>query len=331
MRRLLPLAVVAAVLVMLVGAIWQSSKHSWSMEAGTQTDCPPPEPLQYCTIEQPIGGRGYAMSDVSPDGASILVAGGGQYAVWSLADGQLVTRKRISTGSLRAAGFAPDGKTILAATTDTIQQFNLADGAQIQGLSGHQDIIGRMDVSNDGAMLAVSDEFELRLWSLEDGSVLHTLITGRVMSRALDFSPDDSLLAVGRRNNPVQFYDVESGGLAYTLPEENVFGLAFSPDGQSIYTAGYSDRIKRWDAANGTFIEEIGGHDFNIVALAISADGSRLATGARDGVKVWDLTRNQLIVTLENFDVVSALSFSPNNEYLLVSGMNPMVRLWRLP
>jgi len=67
-----------------------------------------------------------------------------------------------------------------------------------------------------------------------------------------------------------------------------VYGLAYSPDGSRIATAG-RDSLRLWDAATGEEIVELRGHRSFVWSVAFSPDGTRLISGSGDGtVRVWD-------------------------------------------
>lgn len=67
-----------------------------------------------------------------------------------------------------------------------------------------------------------------------------------------------------------------------------VYGIAYSPDGTRIATAG-RDSLRLWDAATGEEIIELRGHRSFVWSVVFSPDGDRLISGSGDGtVRVWD-------------------------------------------
>jgi WD40 repeat protein len=67
-----------------------------------------------------------------------------------------------------------------------------------------------------------------------------------------------------------------------------VWGLAFSPDGQTLAAACDDAKIRLWDPSTGQVILGLDGHAQRVNAVAFSPDGGTLASASHDGaVKLW--------------------------------------------
>ena len=70
-----------------------------------------------------------------------------------------------------------------------------------------------------------------------------------------------------------------------------VYGVAFSRDGERIASAGGDGTIKLWDSRTGQVVQEIPAHGKAACSVAFHPDGRHVASTGADGlVKVWELT-----------------------------------------
>lgn len=121
-------------------------------------------------------------------------------------------------------------------------------------------------------------------------------------------------------------------------------GLAISTDGQTLVSVADDMVCRVWDAQSGSLKHELRGHEAKtpnnfpsmLYACAISADGTRIATGDRVGhVVIWDTASGQQVSTLEapvmytwdptarihSIGGIRSLAFSPDGKRLAVGGM----------
>jgi WD40 repeat protein/serine/threonine protein kinase len=188
--------------------------------------------------------------------------------------------------------FSPDDQRIASGhLNQTITIWEAATGKPIQVLRGHSNV---RDVafSPDGWRLASRTQHDgARIWELMTGRVIHTLRThGGGWNVA--FSPDGRWLAT---NNDPASTDAEAGQIA-----------AF--DGTA---------VDIWDATTGRLIRTIR-DPVGATSLAISPDGTRIATGAEDGtVTVREAATGRTVHVLPGrAGFVREVAFSPDGRHL---------------
>lgn len=105
------------------------------------------------------------------------------------------------------------------------------------------------------------------------------------------YSPDGRLLAEADHNGPVRLRDGLTGRPLLTLPHPgSLVSLAFSPTGDLLLAgAARSDEISAWRLPLDTLL----GHTAPVVASAMPATGTWLATADRHTVRLWDTSSHE--------------------------------------
>jgi WD40 repeat protein len=136
-------------------------------------------------------------------------------------------------------------------------------------------------------------------------------------------------------------WDVASGQELFTLTGHGgvgeemsqwVNGIAFSPDGSRLVTAGGDGTAKIWDAASGEELFTLSGHSAALETAIFSPDGTSLATGSWDATtKLWDVeTGDELLTLAGHANGVIDADFSPDGRFLATSSGDRTVRFYVL-
>jgi WD40 repeat protein len=194
----------------------------------------------------------------SPDGKHLAVVVGGNVVVLDAQSGKtLHTLKASQTIWVSPLAFSPDGKTLASGAGDCdLKLWDVASGRERLTLKGHKERIGAAAFSADGK----------RLISVS-GSV-HGSVTNGTSHDARVWD-----LATGKQLSSAD----GGGGLLHAF--------SMSADGQR-WAYWYLGSYRIYDLTRG----HIHYHQLDLTGMALSPDGRRVATQARDGaVTVADL------------------------------------------
>ena len=184
-------------------------------------------------------------------------------------------------------------------------------------------------------ILFLSDGFaqDYTQWQLPEGAKMRL---GKGKVNDVKFSLDGDLLAVAT-NIGVWLYDANVGAEIALLIDKprNIRTIAFSPDGKTLATGGWSREgaIQLWNIDTATQISIMGKDIGSVAVLAFSEDGKTLASvGSTKGLQfyVWDVDTGLEVSHFKgqqsNFNV-GVLAISPNHRFFASADGNK-VFLW---
>ena len=278
----------------------------------------------------------------SPDGRRLASASFDHTVkIWDPNTGQDALTLRGHTYTVVAVAFSPDGQRLASASEDgTIRIWDASPVTEpppreLLTFTGHTNEVRTLAYSPDGLWVAsAGDDMVVRLWDAASGRV-ERLFKGHAHPvSGLAFSPDGRRIVSGDHGGRVRIWDVATGAVALALDEgknvpDMIMGIAYSPNGLNFATAG-NQFIDLFDATTGKHLRKLPKHPWMLFCVAFSRDGSRIASGSRDGaVKVSDSATGRLIKTVnERAGRTSALAFSPDDRYLAAAGSDGSINVW---
>ena len=172
-------------------------------------------------------------------------------------------------------------------------------------------------------------------WHLPEGAKAR-LGSGRLIN--IKLSPD-STRVVASTSIGIWIYDAQTSEVVSLFTESQIGkqdgflsktppgALTFSVDASIIATA-HGNSIYVWDTFTGNAFAMLNEHPDSINAIALSSDGTKLATAGGDWVvRLWEVSTGKYINSLTGHpSAVNAVAFSPDGKILASAGST--LRLW---
>jgi WD40 repeat protein len=233
--------------------------------------------------------------------------------LWDVSTGQLRATLAGHQKYVRTLAVSPDGKTLASGgDDDAVRLWDLSTGVELTNFPA-KGVTLSMGFSPDGSTLASGAN-----WGSVGGHVIRSPSQGSFPSRikfdpirALAWCPDGKTLATTSGLN-IQLWNAETGGLRARLKGVTpsfMTSLTYLPDGGTLVSCGLDRVIRLWPV-NSTNQDEVkpsilGAHLAPVSCLAVSRDGTMLASGAADGsVGLWNIAEPQ-----KSLDARTAASF----------------------
>lgn len=124
---------------------------------------------------------------------------------------------------------------------------------------------------------------------------------------------------------------IEEGAAPATKPQQ-IYALAWRPDGKAIALAGYTE-VRLMDATGQTETAKLTGHADAVRAIAYSADGKLLAAaggapGRKGEVKLWNADNTLKATISGHSDCIYSVAISPDGKTIATASYDKLIKLW---
>lgn len=308
-------------------------RHLWQLTRGN------------CSARLPWHQDVVSWLGFAPDGQSLATFG------WDATNGVQVwdLAKQRTRFALREAtaigGFSADGQWLVTGRADHSIAVHAAESGQPMSVVPNAgELVAFASAAKRVVTVDENQIFTVR--QLPSGEALMSLtnVTRRFLDAGrnapVTLSPDGRWLAAVRPGDPsdardrgVELWNIETRTLEKVLPQVRQIRLVqFAPASQVLAIADGDGEVTLWNWTEDA-PRTLKAHSLPVQALAFSADGQTLATGAFDeSIKLWDvptLTRKPETLTGQ-LGAVWSLAFSPDNRQLASGSRDMPIHLWNL-
>jgi WD40 repeat protein/DNA-binding SARP family transcriptional activator len=273
---------------------------------------------------------------LSPDGKRMATIGS-EAVLWDLASRRPLRR----LDAVAAMAFSPDGRTLAAGHQQRgeILLLDQASGKRRRTLTGHAAAVGALSFSHDGATLASADQDgTVTVWDVATGRARETLRGHASAITGVAYSPDDRTLYTSSLDKSIIVWDLAGDrrlGKSFTAgPRAGSRGfghLQSFGNGGTLLARGHDDgTVTLIDLAQRAVVgPPLRAHPRALQALALSSNGSRLATADATTAIVWDLaTRTRAGRPIHVYTGITGLVLSPDGRTLAIADSQGQVTLW---
>ncbi|HEU5370167.1 MAG TPA: protein kinase [Ktedonobacterales bacterium] len=287
----------------------------------------------------------------SPDGKLIASASDDTFVqVFEVATGTRRLIYRGHTEEVAAVAWSPDGKLIASAGQDqTVQLWNAASGgAPVRTYKGHTDRVNSVAWSRKGQLLTSgSDDKSVQVWQAGNGARIFTFLGHTAGVLCVGWQPNESSVASGSWDGTLRDWATVQHGDHFDAGDQifdygghgtnEVYALAWSPDGKLIASAGADQTVQVSNGVDGTpklpsFTDHRRQDHINrVFAVAWSPDGTAIASGDQDGnVYVWKAADRKTFFRYTGHQgAVNAVAWSPDGKFIASGSADTTVHIWQ--
>ncbi len=287
----------------------------------------------------------------SPDGKFIASASDDTFVqVFDAATGARRIIYRGHTEEVAAVIWSPNGQLIASAGQDqTVQIWKAASGGTpVFTYKGHTDRVNGLSWSSNGHLLASgSDDKSVQVWQADSGARAFTFLGHTAGVLCVGWQPNDSSVASGSWDGTLRDWATVQHGDHFNAGDQifnygghgnnEVYALAWSPNGDFIASAGADQTVQISNGGDGTprppfFTDHRRkDHTNRVFAVAWSPDGTSIASGDQDGnVYVWKAAnRTTFFRYTGHKGAVNAVAWSPDGKFIASGSADTTVHVWQ--
>jgi WD40 repeat protein/uncharacterized caspase-like protein len=208
---------------------------------------------------------------------------------------------------------------------------SLETGAQNE-LSHHGSVKSIVFTSDEARLITAGDDGLIRVWDTKSGQLLRTM--GRCIIEScprslsppavtsLDFSEDGTLLYAGTDDGNVYQWSTSDGRLLRAIPFEDgpISSIAITESRTLVVSA---KSLSYWDLATSRNVGATAISDYAVNRLALSPDGSQIAAGAPDKIRLLEppgIVRGTFSGSTGRCCEVAPVAFSADGKFLISTG-----------
>ena len=274
--------------------------------------------------------HGDIVSDIvfSPDGKYLATASSDQtIKIWEVNSGKEIKLIKYS-GSEVTIAFSPNSQYLVShsvtgggalATYDSVTRIlEIPSGEEITRLDTAFGGVSQFSFTPDSKYVATVGK-KAQVWELVTGQEVKRFKADDEV-HAVAFSPDGQYLATGSDDKTAQVWPWSRSNLL-----DETYGILFSPDGKYIARIEQDNTATIWEKASEQKVLTIK----DTQSMGFSKDGYFITDQTDNTVKIFDISRQKLILQMPHEEDIWYSELSPNSKYLAIRESETL-KVWHL-
>jgi WD40 repeat protein len=280
--------------------------------------------------------------------------GPGTVRLWDARTSRLVRRLGDTTVQIMAVAVSGDGGKVVGggATADgagSVRVWDSATGNLVWSKKDHEMEVLAAAFSSTGESIVTADAKGLvKIRDATSGRVLHTLADHKGGATAVAISPNGKTVYCAEANGGARAWDMATGRLLRTCKmgesvlaspftvDRRMTSIGLSRDGGTLAMCASSvnnewvDATTLWDARTGALVRNFAAEKIHGQPMALSPDGSIVATGGKS-VKLWDVRTGKMLREFTgHLKRTQSIVFSADGQLIIAGGSYGTTNAWEV-
>ncbi|HEX6883892.1 MAG TPA: protein kinase [Planctomycetota bacterium] len=251
--------------------------------------------------------------------------------LWSVESGRALVL-RGHEAPVEEVAFDAGGERVLSGDQNgTVFLWDASQEIERSELALHRAAVTALAFDPSGERLvSASRDHDLLLWDSATGEPLRRLHRHTNQVNSVVFSPDGRTILSGAHDKLVLEWDARTGAWQRSFGpygDRWVQSALVTPDGARLILATGDKRVRVIDAQTSEVLSELSGFQYAADAIALSPDGTHLATVGKD-LLVWDLRGELAEPIYAKKGRNTCVAFSPDGKRLATGSSLGLLQLW---
>ena len=309
---------------LMVTGSWDSTAKLWAANLKIET-------LRLKDNQSPNMNASY-----SPDGEWIMTVGeNGQVLIYDAFTGDVI----YEYFGLIAFFNPQNSNQILTFDYETLNLWNIGDDEPVFTYIDEDYVLSSVRFSADGSQIMAYDNWNeaLKIWDIEGGRdpfIWDEFYIGNILDVWSGGEGNYILVSsydYTKEINTAEVWDLDDLGSAPVILAGHldwILAGTFSHDGKTVYTGGYDNTIRKWDARTGQELLVMPGHTGRVFDIDVSPDDALIASASADtSVRIWEVeTGKEKYNYRGNNEDANSVEFSLDGKRVLTASSDTMTK-----